>query len=120
MRRLTIDEYNAETARMKLHAEAQAVQQKHAVELSKEQMKGEHVAMTQDAKTQHIAIAEDAKANTAIEVARINADSRQDVAELQGLIQLLLAKMQPPQPLAIEVASDEAEEAQSETTGEAE
>ena len=40
------------------------------------------------------------------EVARIGADSRQDVEELKGMISLLLQKMQPPPALASEVHQD--------------
>lgn len=40
------------------------------------------------------------------EVARINADSRQDTEELKGMIALLLQKMQPPPVLASEVRQD--------------
>lgn len=113
--RLQVDGFNAQTERLKVQAEAEAVQQKHAVEMGKEAMKGQHVAMVQDAKTHHVAIAESAKQDTAIEVAKINAESRYDVAELSGLIQMLLAKMQPPEPLVAEVSEDEAENAASET-----
>jgi hypothetical protein len=40
------------------------------------------------------------------ETARIAAEGRQDVAELTGVVQMLIAKMQPPPALAAEVASD--------------
>ena len=40
------------------------------------------------------------------EVARIGADSRQDVEELKGMISLLLQKMQPPPALTSEVHQD--------------
>jgi predicted small secreted protein len=46
------------------------------------------------------------QAETQIQVAEINANSRGDVAELQGLIQLLLQKMTPPPVLAQDVAGD--------------
>jgi DNA-binding protein YbaB len=39
-------------------------------------------------------------------VAEINAVAKSDVAELQGLIQILIAKMQPPPALAADVAQD--------------
>jgi hypothetical protein len=42
----------------------------------------------------------------AIEVAKINAGNKMDVAELQGLIQLLIAKLNVPDPLANAVAHD--------------
>jgi hypothetical protein len=42
----------------------------------------------------------------AIEVANINAGNKMDVAELQGLIQLLIAKLSVPDPLANAVAHD--------------
>lgn len=50
--------------------------------------------------------------NTAIQVAQINAESRQDVAELTGLVQMLIQKMQPPPELAGAVGEDLAEEAE--------
>ena len=43
-------------------------------------------------------------------VAEINANARGDVAELAGMVQLLLARMQPPPQLAGEVAGDMAED----------
>ena len=43
-------------------------------------------------------------------VAEINANARGDVAELAGMVQLLLARMQPPPQLADEVAEDMAED----------
>lgn len=46
------------------------------------------------------------QSDTQIEVARINAESRGDVEELKGMIQLLIAKMQPPPLLANDVAED--------------
>lgn len=46
------------------------------------------------------------KAQSAENVARINAESKQDVEELKGMIQMLLAKMQPPPILAADVAQD--------------
>lgn len=49
---------------------------------------------------------EQIKAQAAIEVARINAESRGDAEELKGVIQLLLAKIQPPAVLAADVAQD--------------
>lgn len=42
-------------------------------------------------------------------VAEINADARGDVAELSGLVQLLLKRMQPPPELAASVSADLAE-----------
>jgi hypothetical protein len=39
-------------------------------------------------------------------VADLSADVKQDVAELNGLVQLLLQKMQPPPALAGAVAED--------------
>jgi SAM-dependent methyltransferase len=45
-------------------------------------------------------------ADASVRVAEINATNRQDVAELQGMIQMLLQKMQPPPALAVEVAQD--------------
>jgi uncharacterized membrane protein len=68
--RLHVDNYNAETARLKVQAELQA-------------------------KTQHVAMAEQAKTDTAVQVAQINANSRQDVASIAALTQLELASMQP-------------------------
>ena len=68
----------------------------------------EHMQLEQEmkAKTQ----AEQLRAQTQIEVAQINADSRHDVQELAGMVQLLIAKMQPPPALAADVASDIAED----------
>lgn len=43
---------------------------------------------------------------TQIEIARINATSKQDVEELKGLIQILVAKMQPPPQLAADAMVD--------------
>jgi len=51
---------------------------------------------------------------TAIEVAKISADSRQDVAELTGMVQLLLQRMQPPPQLATAVGEDLGETEQTE------
>jgi hypothetical protein len=44
--------------------------------------------------------------DSAVEVEKINAGNKMDVAELQGLIQLLIAKLSPPDPLAAAVAHD--------------
>lgn len=52
------------------------------------------------------------QADTQIEVAHINAESRADVAELTGLVKLLAAKLEPPPALAAEVAEDLGEEGQ--------
>lgn len=49
------------------------------------------------------------QADASIEVAKINATNREDVEELKGFIQLLLAKMQPPPALAADVSADLAE-----------
>lgn len=46
------------------------------------------------------------KADSAIEVARINAAARQDAEELKGVIQMLIQHMQPPPALAADVAHD--------------
>lgn len=46
------------------------------------------------------------QADTQVQVARINAESRSDAAELAGLVKLLLARMQPPPLLAADVAQD--------------
>lgn len=96
MQRSQVDFFKAETDRMKAEAEAHAAQQKHAADYDKEGMK-----------VQHAAFSEIAKQDTAIEVARINAASRQDVAELQALIQLLLARMNPPPQIAEEAMKTE-------------
>jgi len=50
------------------------------------------------------------KAQAAIEVARINAEAKGDAEELKGLIAMLLQKLQPPPPLAADVAGDLAED----------
>lgn len=54
-------------------------------------------------------------AQAKVEVARINAEGRNDVEELKGMIQMLMAKMQPPMQLAAEVSADLAED--EENTG---
>lgn len=46
------------------------------------------------------------QADTQIRVAEINAESRSDVSELSGMVQLLLKRMEPPPALAAEVAED--------------
>jgi predicted small secreted protein len=46
------------------------------------------------------------QAETSIRVAEIQAESRGDTEELKGMIQLLLAKMQPPPALANDVQED--------------
>ena len=43
---------------------------------------------------------------TAIEVARINADSKRDVEELKGMVSIILQKLQPPPMLEQEVSGD--------------
>lgn len=53
---------------------------------------------------------EQLKGSTAVQVAEINAVAKNDVAELQGLIQLLIAKLTPPPALAADVAGDLAED----------
>lgn len=50
--------------------------------------------------------AEMLKAQTQLEVARENNDAKRDVEELKGMIQIILAKLQPPPMLAAEVAGD--------------
>lgn len=45
-------------------------------------------------------------ADAQIQVAKINAENRSDVAELKGVISMLLQRMQPPPDLAAEVAED--------------
>jgi hypothetical protein len=42
-------------------------------------------------------------------VAKIQAENREDVEELKGMVQMLLAKMQPPQALVADVSADLAE-----------
>jgi hypothetical protein len=56
----------------------------------------------------------DIQQQTAVQVAQINAESRQDVAELTGMVQLLLQKMQPPPQLAGAVAEDLSQDEQQE------
>ena len=46
------------------------------------------------------------QSETQIEVARINVEGRGDVAELAGMVQLLLKRLEPPPLLADEVAGD--------------
>lgn len=48
-------------------------------------------------------------ATAQVEAAHIGAESRENVAELAGLVKLLLAKMPPPPALAADVANDLAE-----------
>lgn len=45
-------------------------------------------------------------ADAQIQVAKINAENRSDVAELKGVISMLLQRMQPPPELAADVAED--------------
>lgn len=45
-------------------------------------------------------------ADAQIQVAKINAENRSDVAELKGVISMLVQRMQPPPELAAEVAED--------------
>ena len=51
-------------------------------------------------------------ADASIQVARIQAENREDVEELKGWIQLLMAKMQPPPALTSDVVSDLSESPQ--------
>lgn len=46
------------------------------------------------------------QSDTSIQVAQINAESKNDVEELKGMVALLLQQMQPPPQLAQEVSSD--------------
>jgi hypothetical protein len=50
------------------------------------------------------------EADTRIAVAKINNEGREDLEELKGVIQMLLAKMQPPPALVAEVSADLAED----------
>jgi hypothetical protein len=54
--------------------------------------------------------AEKLRSATQIRIAEINADSRQDVEELKGMVQLLIQQMQPPPMLADAVREDLTEE----------
>jgi hypothetical protein len=45
-------------------------------------------------------------ADAKIQVAKIQAENREDVEELKGMIQMLLAKMQPPPALVADVSAD--------------
>lgn len=49
-------------------------------------------------------------ADAQVQVAKINAESRSDVEELKGVVQMLLQRMQPPPALAADVAGDLAED----------
>jgi hypothetical protein len=49
---------------------------------------------------------EAARIESAERIAAENSDVKRDVAELAGVVQLLLQKMQPPPALAAEVAKD--------------
>lgn len=53
--------------------------------------------------------------DTKIEVARINAEAKEDVEELKGMIQMLLVKMQPPPALVADVSADLAEDGENTT-----
>jgi hypothetical protein len=66
---------------------------KAQADLAKEQMRGQHGAMS-----------ERAKANTALQVAQINAENRIDVASIAALTQLELAAMAPDPELQSEIA----------------
>jgi hypothetical protein len=50
------------------------------------------------------------QSETQITIAKMNAENREDVVELQGMIQMLLAKMAPPPALVADVTADLAEE----------
>jgi hypothetical protein len=51
------------------------------------------------------------QAETQITLAKMNNENKEDVAELQGMIQMLIAKMEPPPALVADVTSDLAEDA---------
>jgi hypothetical protein len=55
-------------------------------------------------------------ADAKIQVARINAESREDVEELKGVIQMLIAKMPPPPALVADVSADLAEDGENTAT----
>jgi hypothetical protein len=93
----------------KAAADAQAAQMQHQRETMRLQVDGykaETERMRAQAELAQKAEAEQIKAGTAIEVAGINAESRFDVEELKGLMQMILVKMQPPPALAADVAGD--------------
>lgn len=52
-------------------------------------------------------------ADAKVAVARIQAENREDVEELKGMIQMLLAKMPPPVALVADVSADLAEEGEN-------
>jgi len=53
------------------------------------------------------------QSETQITIAKINAENREDVEELKGMIQMLLAKMQPPPALVSDVSADLAEDGEN-------
>lgn len=52
-------------------------------------------------------------ADAKVAVARIQAENREDVEELKGMIQMLLVKMQPPPALVADVSADLAEDGEN-------
>ena len=72
--------------------------------------------LTQEADKNHAAVTKAQIAKEAVvEAARINAESRENVQELSGLVKLLIAKLPPPPELSADVASDLAEPGTSST-----
>jgi hypothetical protein len=56
------------------------------------------------------------QADAQVQVAQINAENREDVEELKGMIQMLLVKMQPPPALVADVSADLAEDGENTAT----
>jgi hypothetical protein len=86
-------EVNMEKIKADVHIADLAHGTKAQADIAKEQMKGQHGAMS-----------EQAKASTALQVAQINAENRIDVASIAALTQLELAAMAPDPELQSEIA----------------
>ena len=71
-----------------------------------EQFKAQQQGMLAQFEAQQTAQIEHEREATKRYIAELNADNKQDIAELTGMVQLLLQKMQPPPQLASEVSKD--------------
>jgi hypothetical protein len=74
------------------HAEHMQIEQQLNDKSRTEQIK----AQSESEKQQVMQVMEQMRQETAIQVAQINAESKHDVAELSGMVQLLIAKLNPP------------------------
>lgn len=99
----------AQAEQRKTAVQVQLAQWQHAADARRVQLeafKADTDRMRAQGELQQRGEAEQIKADTAIDVANINAESRFNVAELTGLMQLILAKLEPPPVLANDVAKD--------------